>query len=121
MSREIFDHKDFNGLYDVVERANKFITWTDDQPLSDQPLPPPVANDAINFMVAICRFVGEMHMDDKTEDEARALAKGRMDVMQEEDLRVLAEEAMVFEYRVFPGEMEEDGCDGSDEEETSET
>jgi hypothetical protein len=31
-----------------------------------------------------------------------------MDVMQESDLRVLAEEAMVFEYRVFPGEMEGD-------------
>lgn len=107
MSREVFDHKDFNGLYDVAERANKFITWADGLPLSDQPLPPPMANDSINFMAAICRFVGGMHMDIETEDKARELAKGRMDVMQDVDLRVLAEQAMVFEYRVFPEEMEE--------------
>lgn len=110
MNREIFDHKDFNSIYDVAERANKFITWADGLPLTDQPLPPPMASAAIDFMTAICRFVGGMHMDDKTEDKARELAKGRMDVMQDEDLRVLAEHAMIFEYRVFPGEMEEDGC-----------
>ena len=79
-----------------------------------------MANDSINFMAAICRFVGNMHMDTDTEDKARKLAKDRMDVMQTEDLRVLAEEAMIFDYRVLPGEMEEDDCASSDEEKDSE-
>lgn len=112
MSRDVFDHTDFNGLYDVAGRAHKFVTWADDQPLTDVPLPPPVANDAIDFMTAVCRFIGKMHMDDKTEDKARELAKNRMDVMQTEDLHVLAEEAMIFEYRMFPGEMEGDSENG---------
>lgn len=108
MSREIFDHKDFNGIYDVAARANKFITWADGLPLSDQPLPPPMASDAIDFMTAICRFVGGIHTDQKTEDEARRMAKKRMDDMDTDDLRVLTEEAMIFDYRLFPGELESD-------------
>ncbi len=110
MSRDVFDYTDFNGLYDVAKRVHAFIK---DRDACDEMVTVDNADEVIDFMVAVCRFVGNMHMDTDTEDKARELAKGRMDVMQTEDLRVLAEEAMIFEYRVFPGEMEADGCAGS--------
>ena len=114
MSREVFDHTDFGSMYDVAERAHKFIEFGDSDSASsiDLRAKPEVADQAIDFMLAVCRFVGNMHMDTDTEDKARELAKSRMDVMQESDLRVLAEEAMIFDYRVFPGELEGDLQDG---------
>jgi len=105
MERDVFDHTNFNSLYDLAKRTKAFMA---DRDACDEMITPENADAVIDFMVAVCRHVAAYHISIEADQKARECSKVRLDTMGSHEVAALAEEALVFDYRGDQDRLAED-------------